>query len=287
MGVLRAEAPAKLNLSLRVRPRDASGLHRVRGLTQSIGWHDILTMAESDADHLRVHGADLPSGEDNLVWKAVRALRGMGADHSPVSVRLWKRIPVAAGLAGGSADAAAALLLYGRLVGWGRSEAAEAAVSVGSDVRFCLYGGRRWIDGYGERVGARLGTGRGFAVAVAVPPFRLATARVYEIWDRLDGPRNPRVDGRDLPPDIRAHGPLSNDLYAAAARAQPLVEDWRSELENRWDRPILMSGSGPSLFGFFPDEAEASEARDIVPSEARAAWAAQAIGHGARLVDDH
>ena len=286
MGILRAEAPAKVNLSLRVRPRDASGLHPVRGLTQSIGWHDILTMEESDADRLRVHGADLPSGEDNLVWKAVGALRRRGADHRPVSVRLWKRIPVEAGLAGGSADAAAALLLYGRLVGWGRSEADAAAVSIGSDVRFCLYGGRRWIDGYGERVGARLGSGGGFAVAVAVPPFSLATPLVYEVWDRLDGPRGPQVSGRDLPPDLRTHGPLSNDLYAAAARAEPLVDDWRSELANRWDRPVLMSGSGPSLFGFFPDEAEAGEARDIVPSGARAAWAAPAVDYGARLVDD-
>ena len=117
MAARTAIAPAKLNFSLEVRPADRSGLHPVRGLTQSIGWHDILTMEESDTDRLSVHGADLPSGEGNLVWKAVKALRRRSGDLRRVEMKLWKRIPVAAGLAGGSADAAAALTLYGDLIG--------------------------------------------------------------------------------------------------------------------------------------------------------------------------
>lgn len=150
-------------------------------------------------------------------------------------------------------------------------------------MKFCLYGGLRWIRGYGERVGPLIEEGGGFGVAVAVPPFSLETGRIYEAWDRLGGPEGPRVTGYDLPPGIRVYGPLSNDLYPAAVSFEPLLDDWRAELEDRWDRRVLMSGSGPALFGFFPDQEEASEALALVPAEARSAFAAPALPHGARI----
>ena len=264
---------------------DASGLHPVRGLTQSIAWHDILSMEESGADHLSVHGADLPSGEANLVWKAVRALRERSGDRRRVEMTLWKRIPVAAGLAGGSADAAAALILYADLIGAGRGLVDEAAARIGADVTFCLYGGRRRIAGYGERIGPLSREEDGFMVVVAVPPFELETPVVYRAWDRLGGPRGPRVSGSDLPPAIRTHGPLSNDLYPAAVSVEPLLDDWRAELSVRWERSVLLSGSGPALFGFFVDGQEAEEALALVPGEARSAFSAMPLGHGARISD--
>ena len=281
----RAIAPAKLNLSLEVRPVDSSGLHPVRGLTQSIGWHDILTMEESGADRLSVHGADLPSGEANLAWKAVKAMRDLSGDHRRVEMKLWKRIPVAAGLAGGSADAAAALALHAELIGAGPGRVDEAAAVVGTDVTFCLHGGRRWIGGYGERIGPAIEGDDGFVTVVAVPPFRLQTPVVYGAWDRLGGPKGPEVSGSDLPPAIRLHGSLSNDLYPAARTIEPLLDDWRAELALRWGRSVLLSGSGPALFGFFVDEAEAEEALARVPGEARSAFYAAPLGHGVRITN--
>ena len=283
MAARRVLAPAKLNLSLEVRSRDASGLHPVRGLTQSIGWHDILTMEESDADRLSIHGADLPCGEGNLVWKAVEVLRQRSGDHPRVDFSLWKRIPVAAGLGGGSSDAAAALLLYGDLIGADPAELDRPAAVVGADVTFCLYGGLRWIEGYGERVGQAIGERADFFVVVAVPPFQLETGRVYAAWDRMAGPRGPEGSGYDLPPAIRVHGRMSNDLYPAAVACEPVLDDWRAELADRWDRRVLMSGSGPALFGFFPDEGEAQEALGLVPTEARSACVAPALGYGVRI----
>lgn len=285
MGFRRATAPAKLNLSLEVRPADGSGLHPVRGLTQSIAWHDILTMEESDTDQLAVHGADLPSGDDNLVWKAVRVLRERSGERRSVEMKLWKRIPVAAGLAGGSADAAAALTLYAELVGAHRGIVDEAATRIGADVTFCLYGGRRWMAGYGERIGPVIEGDDGFQVVVAVPPFQLETAAVYRTWDRLGGPKGPRASSSDLPPAIRAQGPLANDLYPAAISIEPVLDDWRAELNVRWERAVLLSGSGPALFGFFVDEQEADEALALVPGEARSAFSAAPLGYGARITD--
>ena len=282
MAVHRALAPAKLNFSLEVRPRDGSGLHPVRGLSQSIGWYDRLTMEDSDTDRLSVHGADLTSGEDNLVWKAVRVLREQTGHDRKVDLGLWKRLPLAAGMAGGSSDAAAALLLYGSLIGLGAGALDRPAGMVGADVTFCLHGGLRWVSGYGERLGPPLGESAGLFVVVSVPPFLLETTRVYRAWDVLDGPTGPDVAGYQLPPSLRVHGPLRNDLYVAAVACEPLLDDWRAELENRWDRRVLLSGSGPALFSFFVDEREASEALALVPAEARSAFAAPTIDHGAR-----
>ena len=282
----RALAPAKLNLSLEVRRRDTSGLHPVRGLTLSISHHDILEMAPSDSDRLSVHGADLPTGSENLVWKAVEALRSGQGGHPPARFELWKRVPVAAGLGGGSSDAAAALLLYGSLTGWGRTDLAGPASGIGADVAFCLRGGLRWIGGYGERLGGRLDPGSDFTVVVAVPPFLLSTPQVYSAWDRLGEPRGPGIRASALPPGIRRHGPPANDLYPAAVSVEPDLDDWRVELESRWDCPVLMSGSGPSLFAFFPDRAEATEALGLVPGAARDAFVALPLDRGAHLTED-
>ncbi len=286
MSARRALAPAKLNLSLHVRRVDSSGLHPVRGLTLSISRNDILVMEPAESDHLEIHGADLPTGDENLVWKAVSALRSAQTERPPVRFELWKRIPVAAGLAGGSSDAAAALLLYGSLVGIDGADLARLATSIGADVNFCLRGGLRWIGGYGEQIGDRLDRDGDFVVVVAVPPFMLETARVYSAWDRIGEPEGRAVGGMAIPPGIRRHGPLVNDLYPAAVSIEPDLDDWRVELESRWDRPVLMSGSGPSLYAFFTDQAEAGEGLELVPEEARDAFVASPQSQGAHLVED-
>ena len=295
---LRALAPAKLNLSLRVGERDDSGLHPVSGFFLSVDHCDFLKMRLGDRDRLRIIGApDLPTGEDNLAWAAVRALREAAgapapvkAAPAPVEIELTKRIPVAAGLGGGSSDAAAALLAYRRLVWSGAGEEPdlnEVAARVGADVPFCLHGGLRYVSGYGERLGEPLPTPGDFTAAVAVPPAELATARVYEARDRWDDAGGTRlrsqVGGKDLPPSLREYGPLVNDLYPAAVRCAPEVDDWRAELRARWERPVLMSGSGPALFGLFADREEAAEGVNLIPEEARAAFAADPRARGAVL----
>lgn len=280
----RAWAPAKVNLSLRVRSRDAGGLHPLVSLVQSISWRDRLAIEESDEDRLEVEGADLPVGRDNLIWKAVDALRGEAGLTAPVAFSLVKRTPPAAGLGGGSADAAAALLLYAGHVGHRQSLDAVAA-SVGADVPFCLHGGLRWMEGYGERLSGPLRSADDYWVAVAVPPFELSTPRVYAAWDGLGEPAGTVIPVAAVPPSLRQHGPMVNDLYPAAVSLQPALDDWRAELAARWDRPVMLSGSGPSLFAFFADRVEAEEAVRLIPGEARATAAARPLDHGAVLDD--
>lgn len=293
---LRALAPAKLNLSLRVGERDDSGLHPVSGFFLSVDRCDFLKMRLGDRDRLRVIGApDLPTGEDNLVWAAVRAWREAAGANAPVKVEteLTKRIPAAAGLGGGSSDAAAALLAYRRLARSGPAaepDLDEVAARVGSDVPFCLHGGLRYVSGYGERLGKPLPPPGDFTAAAAVPPPELAAARVYEAWDRLEeaGGKGLRAEAgrKDLPPSLREYGPLVNDLYPAAVRCAPELDDWRAELRARWERPVLMSGSGPALFGLFADREEAAEGLELIPAEARGAFIADPLARGAQLVEE-
>jgi 4-diphosphocytidyl-2-C-methyl-D-erythritol kinase len=282
MSSLRAVAPGKINLSLRLQSRDKEGMHPLVSLAQSIGRWDIVTMQEAEDDALEAVGADLPTGSGNLVWKAVEALRRETGREVPVEITLTKRLPTAAGLGGGSADAAAALRLYADIAGVGAEAIDKVAPGVGSDVPFCLVGGLRKMHGYGEGLSPSLEIADDYWVVVAVPPFELSTPRVYEAWDKIGEPDGLAVSGNSLPPSLRGHAPLVNDLYPAAVSLEPILDDWRSQLAESWDRPVLLSGSGPSLFAFFSDQAEAEGALSLVPQEARSAFAAPPIGYGAR-----
>jgi 4-diphosphocytidyl-2-C-methyl-D-erythritol kinase len=266
------EAPAKLNFDLRVAPPDRNGMHPLRSLIQTIEWFDLLTIEVGDEDALHIRGADLPDDRENLVWKAAD---GLGVDNRPpLDVVLEKRIPEAAGLGGGSSDAAAILQAVGRdLLGLPEARVQQVAASVGADVAYFLSGGTAWMEGYGEKV-TRLAQVSDFAVAVAVPEFDLATPEVYRRWDELEGPTGPVVEGRDLPPSLRRFGDLRNDLTPAAIDLRPELADWISDLAGRWERPVLMSGSGPSCFAFFLDLGEAGEAAATVAGT-RATMAAE------------
>jgi 4-diphosphocytidyl-2-C-methyl-D-erythritol kinase len=255
---MQAEAMAKVNLSLRVRPRDSSGLHPLFSIAQSIDWCDSLGLEGSDDDSLVVTGLAVPDDESNLAWRALEAVRSLAGSRSPAALTLAKRIPVAAGLGGGSADAAATLALAGIRYRVGRSLLESLAPSLGTDVPFCLAGGTARLEGHGEEV-TPLPFSGGYALAVVVPPFELGTAAVYRRWDEIGCPDGDVVETRSLPPALR-YLDLVNDLTRAAIAVEGDLGDWMADLHRSWGRPVLMSGSGPSLFGFFGDAGEAAEA---------------------------
>jgi 4-diphosphocytidyl-2-C-methyl-D-erythritol kinase len=256
---MHAEAYAKVNLSLRVRARDASGRHPLRSLAQSIDWADRLALEPASADAFTVTGLPAPADESNLAWRAVAAARAAAAHPGPAALALDKHIPLAAGLGGGSADAAAALVLAGARFGVGPADRDRLAPGLGADVPFCLLGGTAWMEGFGERL-TPLPPLAGFWLAVAVPPFEVSTGAAYSRWDDLDGPGGPAVSGRDLPPELRPYEPLVNDLVPAALSLAPGLGDWAADLRRAWGRALLMSGSGPAHFAFFPTASEAAAA---------------------------
>ena len=275
-------AHAKVNLSLRLRSRDGTGYHPIRSLVQSIGWHDTLTLEAADSDDFRITG-DLTAEDDNLAWRAVEAVRRELGVRRPLDLHLEKRIALAAGLGGGSADAAAALVATSALLGGPPELPGRLAASLGSDVPFCLVGGTAWMEGRGEIVTA-VPLRPGYALAVAVPPFELATAAVYRRWDEMGEPAAAEVPERALPPALRGRESLGNDLLPAALDLRPEMGDWIDDLEQHWGRAVLLTGSGPACFAFFADESEAGEAVAAITG-ARATWAGSPSDVGVRVLD--
>jgi len=289
--VIKVYAPAKVNFSLRVGSIERSGFHPLESLVQMVDWQDELSAAWWEDDVLEITGAadleggsaDLPTGADNLIWKAAEAFWLGQADvrRRPMRVRLNKQIPTAAGLAGGSADAAAMLVALAGLTR--RPIDHDGVAAIGSDVPFALLGGSARMEGYGEQLTA-LPPLSGFALVVAVPPVALSTPAVYREWDRLDGPTGPAFQGRSVPPSLREFD-LVNDLYRAAISLAPELVDHREHLESLWGREVAMSGSGPSIFGFFSDFDEAEDAA-VATSGMRAVRAVDPVNHGARVSSD-
>lgn len=285
--MIEAIACAKVNLSLRVTGVRADGLHELHGLFQSVSWVDYLTVAPDGEDSiLSTAGAEVIDGRRNLAWRAIEAARRSSGAAEPVAVRLNKAIPVAAGLGGGSADAAAALGVAGRLFGNPQDELTELARALGADVPFCLVGGTADVSGAGELVEPRA-LSHGYTLGLVVPPVELATRDVFATWDALGGPGGPSAAQAGVPPGLRGDHALVNDLYPAAAQLAPVLDDWRQELADRWGRDVLMTGSGPTLFGFFIDEAEAESAVAAIPPGARGAAAVRPVefGWAARRID--
>lgn len=287
--MIHVEAPAKVNLSLRVSDPDRSGLHPLHSRVQMIDWHDYLTIEWSDDDELHVEGAfdlpggadDLPTGPENLVWKVAERFWGESRQRRPMAVRLNKQIPTAAGLAGGSADAAAMAVGLQEMVG--ETMDADELAAVGSDIPFSVLGGAAIMEGYGERLTV-VETPTDFALVIAVAPLMLSTPAVYSTWDQMGGPAGPEIPRRALPPSLRTE-PLVNDLFPAACRVAPALAEFHAELADAWQRPVAMSGSGPAMYGFFSDLDEAEDAASATAGM-RAVRALVPVSHGARLRRD-
>lgn len=266
------EAPAKINLDLRVGPREPGGMHPVRSLIQSIDWCDRLTVEAGEEDRLAIEGeagAGLPVGGENLIW---RALDEVEAARPPLDVTLVKNVAVAAGLGGGSSDAAAALMALSGMVEVPAGELQRAASATGADVAFFLTGGTALMEGHGEVITPQEHL-TGFAFAVAIPPFELSTEEVYGRWDQLGEPGGDPIPEWQLPPVLRGRLEVGNDLLPAAMSLRPELGDWMADQSAAWGRPVSMSGSGPACFAFFLDVDEAGDALRSVGS-ARAVKAA-------------
>ena len=282
-GALIVEGFAKVNLSLRVRPRDTSGYHPIRSLVQSIGWADRVTLGFAhDEDGFTVDG-DLPAEEDNLAWRAVNAVRIDAGSRRPVLLHLEKRIAVAAGLGGGSADAAAGLVAASRLFQSAPEAATRLAPELGSDVAFCLVGGTAWMEGRGEVVtGVPIETD--YAVAVMVPPFELSTAEVYRRWDEMDGPAGVgwRVVRSRRPYGSTPRSPTTSSRLLSTSI--PISVSGRRTSGVPGDALLFCREAVQQCSGSSATKKRQSAAIAVVEG-ARGLWAGVPVSFGARLVE--
>jgi 4-diphosphocytidyl-2-C-methyl-D-erythritol kinase len=259
-GAVRVRVPAKVNLHLQVGPLRPDGFHELTTVYHAIGLHDELTARPGDTLALTMEGewaGDLPLDGSNLVLRAATVLAEHTGRPAHARLHLRKQIPVAAGLAGGSADAAAALVACDALWGTnlGRDELAELAADIGSDVPFLVLGGTALGTGRGERISPVLAPSHSWHWVLAIADGGLATPVVYRELERLRGSGVPIDDAG--PPDVllaalRQRDPavlaaaLANDLQVAALSLWPALAETLSAGLDAGALAGLVSGSGPT-----------------------------------------
>ncbi len=258
-------APAKLNLALHVRARRADGYHDLETIFAFTSFGDTLDACAANDLTLRLTGpfADAAgAGDDNLVLRAARALAAAAAVLSGAALTLDKRIPVAAGLGGGSADAAAALRLLNRLWGlnWPVARLIDIAAKLGADVPACVSSGASFGSGSGATLTALPPTWRGTPTLLVNPRVAVPTGPVFAGWDGIDRGA------------LDADAPLAesrNDLADPAVRIAPVIAEVLAWLAGQRGVTLArMSGSGATCFALF----ESAAVRDAAVAACPEAW---------------
>lgn len=291
-GRLCLRAAAKVNLSLEVLGKREDGYHELVTVLQSVDLLDRLILEDADTVDLKSAGEDLPAERGNLVWQAATLLRESAGTARGARIMLDKRIPVAAGLGGGSSDAAATLWGLNHLWGlrWSAKRLSGLAVRLGMDVPFFLQGGRTLATGRGELL-QPLPSVRGLALVLANPNVPLSTREVY---------------GR-VPPTLGGDGSRTRALIAALATGNsstvaanlynnlesvveplcPAVSAMRRALLEAGALGAVMSGSGPTVLGVARSFDHARQIRNRISRVSWSCWAVRTLsGPAIRIVRD-
>lgn len=283
-------AYAKLNLVLRVIGRREDGYHLLQSLVCAVDLADELELSPWPRGIKLQAPAEVGPVPQNLAHRAARALLRDG--EPGVHIVLRKRIPVGAGLGGGSSDAAAVLAGVNELLFLGKTPAELQAVgaALGADVPFFLGPSPAWVEGIGDRV-RPVAVSLPGAFLVVVPPFGCPTPEVYRAFDELGAPRSrpqrweKALGGYAAPGHHQGNPKYENDLWPAAVRLFPKLEAFRELLEEVAPGRVGMTGSGSGLFAAFSSREEASAAleRLRLPQGARAVVAAP-VGTGYKFL---
>ncbi|PYN22523.1 MAG: 4-(cytidine 5'-diphospho)-2-C-methyl-D-erythritol kinase [Candidatus Rokuibacteriota bacterium] len=271
-------AAAKVNLALEVLGRRNDGYHEIATVMQAVDLSDRLVLEDADVLELRTTALDVPTDGTNLALKAAATLREMAGSSRGTRITLEKRIPVAAGLGGGSTDAAAVLVGLNRLWGlrWSGARLAEVAVTLGMDVPFFLHGGAALGTGRGERLESLPSCA--LALVLVNPRVAASTAEIYggvQPAMYSDGGRT-----RGMAAALRSRQPsrvaaaLGNTLERVATSRYREVEQMEAALQAAGALGTAMSGSGLTVFGV---ARSFDHARQIRARVARARWACWAV----------
>ncbi len=288
MRAVKENAWGKINLYLDVTEKRPDGYHSVRSIMHAVGLYDIITVrtAESRETDIRlfITGEDiLPTGNKNLAYRAAELYLLRSGITASVRINIEKHIPVSAGLAGGSTDAAATLRALNRIYGHFTERAlSELSAELGSDVPFCLVGGTALCEGRGEII-TRLPSPCALNLVIAISDEHVSTPLAYSALDALysdfDGTRS-LSGGEQLSRQLEAieNGKANTDaLYNVFEEAIlpdfPGARELKSRLISLGARTALMSGSGPSVFGIFDTFDEALKVKEILTTEGTRAYA--------------
>ncbi len=260
--MITAESPAKVNLILKVLQRREDGYHDIASLMQKISLADRMEFSPRPGGvTLRCPGSDLPTDERNLVMQAARALFSEAGYRGGVAIALYKRIPMAAGLGGGSSNAATTLSVLNHLFqfGFDRERLIRIGTRLGADVPFFLYDNTAWAFGIGEIL-KPAAVPPGMWLVLVNPGFEVPTRWVYQ---SLNLPLTKTPLQYSIPSFSGARdlaSSLTNDLEKVTVVRYPVLDELKGFLLRQGALGSLMSGSGPTVFGLFESEPDATQA---------------------------
>lgn len=271
MNQIRLKAYGKINLGLDVLGRRSDGYHEVKMIMQSVKLFDnlIMTKTNNPGITIKTNLGFLPTNENNLVYKAISVLREEFNIKEGVNVELNKYIPVAAGMAGGSADCAAALYGMNLLfeLGLSKQDLMDRGVKLGADVPYCILRGTALSEGIGE-VLSKLPAMPKCYILIAKPPINVSTKLVYEKLDAQLINSHPNIDGiitgleEGNIHEIADN--MGNILEVVTVKEYPIIDDIKKAMIELGAINSLMSGSGPTVFGLFEDISIAKKAAKVI-----------------------
>ncbi len=260
------KAYAKINLGLDVVRRLENGYHEVRMIMQTVGIHDELMLKRTEKGiTVTTDSGELPTDENNLIYKAAKLMLETYHISSGLHIHLKKNIPVAAGMAGGSTDAAATFKGINRLfdLDCTLEELMKLGVQIGADVPYCVMGGTALAEGIGEKL-TSLNPAPDCYLLVAKPDIQVSTKYVYEHLDAEGIKKHPDIDGMvEAIWEESLQGILDrmgNVLESVTVEKYPIIQKIKDRMRELGALNSLMSGSGPTVFGIFISERQAREA---------------------------
>lgn len=268
---IHLKALGKINLGLDVLGKRENGYHDVRMVMQTVYLYDEVTIEKTEETGVSVSTnlPFLPVDENNIAYKAAQMLIDEFRMPNGVSIKLKKHIPVAAGMAGGSADAAAVLFGMNRLFGWklSQKELMKRGLKLGADVPYCIMRGTVLAEGIGEEL-TPLTPMPKCHVLIAKPPLSVSTKIVYEKLDAVEISHHPDIDG--IIDALEEHDVqkvaerMGNVLESVTQEQYPVIKEIKELMKEYGAMNAMMSGSGPTVFGLFKERSTAKKALQAI-----------------------
>lgn len=277
MDKIVTKAYAKVNLGLDVLRRRPDGYHEVKMIMQTVDLYDVLLVSKKEGDTITIstQREEIPVNEDNLIYKAVKLMKDEYGFEGGVHVELVKNIPIAAGMAGGSTDAAAAMRAVNILFELNRplEELEKHAVKIGADVPYCIQGGTVLSEGIGEIL-RRLPNAPQCILLIAKPDIMVSTKYVYENLNLPGLEKHPDIDSMikainegDVQGMIE---PMDNVLATVTEEKYEIIKEIKQTMKRNGAIKAMMSGSGPTVFGIFETMVQAATAYDAIKEKGMA-----------------
>lgn len=288
------KARAKINWTLDVGQKRPDGYHEIETIMQSINLWDTVVLQEAEKGiSLESNVRNIPLDSRNIAWKAAEMVKEKFDIDRGIRISIRKNIPVSAGLAGGSANAAAVLVGLNYLwnLGMTKEEMKDLGKALGADVPFCLQGGSALAKGIGEKL-TPIKIGRPIWLLVVNPPIRVSTRQIFKLWDELPAVSFRRPDSAKMISalsngDIRGVGKaMVNVLEAVTTSLYPQILDIKRRLIDLGALNSLMSGSGPSVYGVFEDKLKAKKAAQLMKGYGRRVFVVDSSRKGIELLGE-